>query len=208
MRTATPSGRGGKTQISIEPVSLWGASVEGVGFTLPYASVSARYGFHDRFNLGLRLGSGGTELIGGTPTCVKATPAFSLSMQGSVGGWGFGLYQNDIGFLTVQAGPVAGFNLGPHQVVVAPKVHDWSARGSFGKIDAKGHVTSLGTSVGVAFALGPRVKVLPEGAWVAPVWMGGDTSFTEEAAGPGFGGKMSQYSVSFLFDLGPIPGDI
>jgi hypothetical protein len=60
----------------------------------------------------------------------------------------------------------------------------------------------------VAFALGPRVKILPEGAWVAPVWMGGDTSFTEEAKGPGMGGMMTQYTVAFLFDIGPIPGDI
>jgi hypothetical protein len=204
MQTADTVGRG-RTQVGVEPAA-WSAGVEGVGITLPYGGISARYGIHEHVDLGLRLGTGGTELMGKWQL-VKA-PAFSLAVQGSVGGYGFGIGGTDLGFVVAQAGPIAGFNLGPHQIVVGPKVHDWSAFGEVGKISANGHVLSLGTSVGVAFRLGPRVRILPEGAWVAPVWMGGDTSFTEGASGPGMGGVLSQYSLAFLFDLGPMPGDI
>ncbi|MFZ5475425.1 MAG: hypothetical protein ACOZNI_01510 [Myxococcota bacterium] len=194
----------GRAQVAVEP-SLWSVGYEGLGVTLPSAGLAARYGLSPGFDLGVRIGTSGTELL--AKGQIVRGPPFSLALAGSVGGYGFGIGEQEVSFLVSQAGPIAGVWIGEHQLVIGPKVHDWAAFGSLAGVDASGHVLSVGTSVGVAFRVAPRVRVVPEGAWVMPVWAAGETSLTGEGGGTaiGPGGLVSQYGVALLFDVGKAP---
>src|SRR3954468_20751028 len=119
LQTPDTVGRG-RTQIAVEP-GLWNAGVHGVGIPLPYMGVSARYGIVDSFDLGLRLGTGGTELMGKWQ--LVRNPGCSFALSGSAGGYGFGVGDAKAGVLIAQLAPIAGIGIGPHQIVLSPKVH-------------------------------------------------------------------------------------
>lgn len=195
-------GEGG-IQVALEP-SMWGGSFEGKGGMVPQASVSMRYGVGERVDIGARVGTGGFEALGKFQLTDPEYDAVVVSLAPSGGGFGFGSTEASAAILSVQVPLLIGLRIGEdHQLVLAPKVHDWIFFAAAKEGASVAHVVSAGGSVGLAIRLGKRFTLLPEVAMLKPVWMYGANKYGDATYNP-FGDDvvMSQYSVGLLVDLG------
>jgi hypothetical protein len=167
-QTALTNGKG-RLQVAPE----LGVAVIGFGegqSVLPGAGISARYGITDRFDLGLRLGVGLTELQTkilllepadrATGLAVALAPTLGLSFADAAG---FGPLYARLSVPVLLDIPVSR-----HRLVLGARVAQVIAPAEAGGLN-QGFELSAGLSVGFAFALGSVVQLIPEVGLDAPI---------------------------------------
>jgi hypothetical protein len=167
VQTADTVGKG-RFQFAIEP-GFWGGTGLG-GVALPRADIAGRYGVTDWMDLGARVGTTGVEFTSKVQLTPPAMEAFVVSVAPSVGGLAVGTGDNRVGTFWLHAPLLLGFGLGGgHQLILGPRVHDWTFFGAVEGASGVASVVSLGTSVGISFKLGKHFRLLPEAVLMKPV---------------------------------------
>lgn len=198
MQTADTVGRGA-FQLGVEP-GAWGVSTQGVGVTVPQIGVSFRYGATDTIDLGARLGTSGLEVLSKFQLTDPAQENFVVSIAPSAGGFTLGAGGASTTFFSFQVPVLLGIGVGPHQVVLGPKLREQSVFATLDGDSVVAHEIGIGSSLGLAIRLGDVVTLLPEVAFVAPIATFASSGGRSDS-GTG-GGLYSQYTFGLLFDLG------
>jgi hypothetical protein len=203
MQTAETVGRG-RVQMGLEP-SVWQVGVEGAGsLALPSVGVSARVGITDTVDIGGRIGSSGPEVMAKVQVTDPERTDLAVSVAPSVAAFGIGVSGVSTTYVAVQVPVLVGLAVGPHQVVLGPKVHVSSSFARVSDSTASAQLVGIGSSFGFAARLGPRITLLPEVALVKPVYVSGsiDGSTGDLLGGTGIDVLYSQFSLGVLIDFG------
>lgn len=179
--------------------SVWGLGGEELDTTLPHVAVALRYGVTDQLDIGGRVGSNGGEVNAKVQLNAPGS-AVPISLAPSLGGFAMAAEGTTIGLAAVQLPLLIGVPVGEHQLVLGPRLHDWTL---FGGVDGGGGSVSLlsvGTSVGFAAQVSPGLVILPEVTVLAPYAAIGaaggqtETAYVDEATV-----VMYQAGVGFVF---------
>ncbi len=163
MQTASTLGPG-KIQLTVEPGALAMSSFqENEAIAVPAFNTGIRVGVHERLDLGLRVGVVGIEfspkLLLMEPTSedgvmVAIAPAASIAR--------FGMYGEYQRWSNVQLPVLVGVPLGPHEVVIGPRVVRLNIFAHFDDYDDDLTLYTGGSSLGLALRLGSRFTLMPE----------------------------------------------
>lgn len=191
----------GDVQVAMEP-ALWGHTGT-APFLVPHVNLAVRYGVGERFDVGARFGSSGFEITTKGQVTDPARDGPIVSFAPSFGGASVGGGESRLGVVFLQMPVLLGIPVGAgHELVLAPKVHDWYLFAGALGAEADANLLSVGGSVGFAARAGPRFRILPELAVVVPVYgnLGGAAlGFEEQVGGPVAGsGVMVQATVGLL----------
>ncbi len=177
----------GRLQVGLEP-GVAGVVQTSTGVVLaPAADVAVRYGAAERLDVGARLGQSGLELQlkvmvtpPGTRVAVSLAPHLAgqlrfvsnLSPESTPGVGVAGLLVN--GGLPL----LVGVRLGPHQLVLGPRVHVLASVPSSAAEPGSRHFAT-GGSVGVSLRVSRSVAVMPEVALLVPLSPGPPVATTD-----------------------------
>ena len=188
----------------------------------PMVEGGVRVGLTDRAELGARLGFNGIGAEGKFALLRSETTesGVNLSLNPGIGFFGFGGAGALIGNLSFQLPLLIGIDFGGHELVIGPRLTDQLF---FGAIAASGsnnasvavNLLSAGASIGMAFKLGPAIRLMPEVSISVPFFAtaGASTGSGSSAFGSGasVGGFIFQAGLGFLFgsanayDPEPVP---
>lgn len=161
----------------------------------PVTNVTARYGFGERWDLGLRLGTSGVGVSGkfGLGDPYARTLALALAPSVSAASWG----RRPI---HVQVPLVMGLLVGPHELIVTPKLQAWSSARTIQSRRKRSTVIAAGMSLGASVRIAPGVRILPEVTFVRPFLgsISGRGAFSDVELRPG----LPLYQVSLGVLLG------
>jgi len=161
----------GNHQVAVEPGVLYTAASPGQYSVVPTTNVAVRYGVSERVDLGIRAGMAAYELsIKYQLTQPKTHRAAMLSVAATFGAVPFA--RSIYGWANVPL--LIGIPIQQHQLVLGPRgiyhfagKHDW---------------LMVGTSVGFALQITPKVTLMPEITTVLPASLGngwaGDSPFS------------------------------
>lgn len=106
--------------------------------------------------------------------------------------------------MSVQLPLVLGIGIGDgHQLIIAPKVHDWLLFGSGGGASTGANIISVGGSIGFSLKAGETFRIIPEVAFIYPIVgsfatsVGGSSTGGTTTGGSSFG--FMQISLALLF---------
>jgi hypothetical protein len=168
LQTASTLGRGGY-EVSLEPSVH---SHYGPGNPQPNGSISVRgqYGLTDRIDLGLRLGGPGLQALAKFQLTDPTRPGWVASLAPSVGAFLYSSADASGGLASLDLPLLFGLPVGQsHQLVLAPKLHQWLLFGQTQGVDGVVAWLNVGASVGFAWAISDRLRVLPELSLVYPL---------------------------------------
>lgn len=167
----------GRLQVGLEP-GVAGAIQTSTGVTLaPAADVAVRYGAAERLDVGARLGQSGLELqlkVMVTPPGARVAVSLAPHLAGQLRFVSNGSPEStpslDVTGLLVNGGLplLVGLRLGPHQLVVGPRVHVLASVPSTATEPASRRFAT-GGSVGVSLRVSRSVAVMPEVALLVPL---------------------------------------
>lgn len=179
-----------------------GAASTGVGY--PMVEGGVRVGASDHVELGAKLGFNGIGLEGKfallrSPTMDRG---FNFSLNPQVGFFGIGVAGAFVGNLSFQLPLLFGIDIGGHELIIGPKLHDQVLFGSVATNGATSgaavNILSGGLSLGFAIKAGP-VRILPEASFVAPFHATASVTNGGTASGTGVGGFIFQFGIGLLF---------
>lgn len=156
----------GRLQLGVEPGVSFAVQGRPLGVApSPAPDVSLRYGAFDWLDLGGRLGAGGAELQAKARLTPRWSP-FIASFAPSIAGQPrLSTSLAVTGLVVNLALPLLlGLRLGPHQLVLGPRVHVFGATGA-----PPARLVAAGGSIGVVLRVSRAVAVLPELAAVVPL---------------------------------------
>jgi hypothetical protein len=203
-QTADTNGRG-NLQMSLEG-SRFGlrSGNDNVHLGVPVFNVAGRYGVTDDLDVGARVGMSGMEFMAKKRLFGKPGE-LSVALAPSVGGFPLGSTSLLMGQLPV----LIGIPLGPHQLVLSPKLQFYQVSDSdSSETTASGAVSvssatlfNVGTGVGFSLKVGDNFRILPEVSIVYPVLGANDSnngpSSTVDLTKTN--GAIYQAGVAFLF---------
>lgn len=176
LQTADTVGAG-RLQVGVEPgvTALLPRTSSELPSLTPQFDVSVRYGAAERLDLGVRAGQSGLGLETKVmltprewPLLVSVAPALSAKLEPS------GEPLSIVGETFGAALPLLiGVRLGPHQLVLGPRVQGFVFLPNDGATSSY-RVVLAGGTVGVALRVSRAVAVMPELALLLPVVQGGD----------------------------------
>lgn len=178
------------------------SSGSGVGY--PMVEGGIRVGASDRVELGARLGFSG---IGAEAKFALLRPqtmesGLNLSLNPAVGFFGIAANGAFVGTFSAQLPVLFGIDFGGHELIFGPRIQDQVLFGAVsGSSNGSAAVSllSVGGSVGMAFKLGPAIRILPEASLNVPFFATAGASGSGTATGVGVGGVIFQIGVGFLF---------
>lgn len=149
----------------------------------PQATVLVRHGITDRVELGARLWTMGLQLDGKFALLRPEAPGFDLCLAPSIGV----IYVPSTGYvpsIPIQLAVLGGYDFGWARPFVGPRVLD---RILFyqGPINT----WSLGGSLGVSFAVGRQLRLVPEVSVLVPLGSPVTEVLLEAGVGMTFGGE-------------------
>jgi hypothetical protein len=201
IQTADTIGEGG-FELGVEP-TFWGVSSGGdggIGFV--QLGISGRFGVSDRTDLGFRVATnGGAEFLSKFSLTEPGSAGIRMALAPSGGGFVAAAGGGAGGILHFQLPLIIGIPVGPHQLVLTPKVHEWLIFGAGGGGGAGGFITSAGGSIGFSLAAGEKLRILPEFSAVAPLAISG-TATGAGSDSVDISGSSTIYQVSFGFLVG------
>lgn len=167
----------GRLQVGLEP-GVTGVIQTSTGVTLaPAADVAVRYGAAERLDVGARLGQSGLELQlkvmltpPGTRVAVSVAPHLAGQLRFAPNGSPDATPGVDVAGLLVNGGLplLVGVRLGPHQLVVGPRLHVLASVPSTAT-EPGARRFAAGGSVGVSLRVSRAVAVMPEVALLVPL---------------------------------------
>ncbi len=184
----------GRLQLGVEPGVSFGVDTRPLAVTpSPAPDLSLRYGAFERLDLGGRLGASGAELQAKLMFTPRWSP-FIASLAPSIAG------QPRLSSTLAVTGLVVNFalplllgvRLGPHQLVLGPRLHLFGATGA-----APGRLFAAGGSFGAVFRVSRAVAVMPEVGVVVPLGAPADPNALDSYARLGRG-ALAQLRLAFL----------
>jgi hypothetical protein len=201
----------GRTQFGLEP-ALWGVASSAGHIVLPTIGGAIRYGVLDNLDIGGRVSLAGVE----ADAKVLLTPRGSVmvSLAPSIGGLAIGgaasgtTGSTTVGYINAQLPVLVGIPLGGHELILGPKLVDYTL---FGGASVKGgsgsaaiNILSAGASIGFAARINPSFQLLPEIAFAYPIYGSGTASASNGASSTtssalNGNGAVFQVGLGFLF---------
>lgn len=193
----------GRLQVGLEP-GVAGVAQQGPPSLVlaPAADVAVRYGVFERLDVGGRFGQSGLELQAKVMVTPAAWPvAVSLAPQ-LAGQLRFASTLAVTGqILNVGLPLLIGVRLGPHQLVLGPRLHLFSTLPADAQ-EGGSRLLAAGGSLGVALRVSRAVAVMPEVALLVPIAAQGTMpaidTFTQLSGGP-----LVQARLGLLLGGGP-----
>lgn len=200
VETAQTNGEG-NFQFAVEP-NVWGSAGEGGTIFLPGFNIAGRYGVSDRVDIGARIGSTLGEITAKVMFTDPEADGVRFALAPAVSGIAAGGGGAAAGFFNFKVPLLIGIPVGEYsEFTLGPRLHDMIILGGGGGDSAVLNVVFVGTSVGIAAALSPKVRILPELAVEYPIIASAGTSSGSGGTGFGFGAGVAVWSfnVGFLF---------
>ncbi len=157
-QTARPIDKG-SLQVGIEP-GMWHVKDSGAA---PVANLTARYGFGNRWDLGLRLGTAGVGVSSKFALTNPYSRRWAVAVAPSASTVPMGHWP-----VHVQLPLLVGLGLGPHELTLAPKLQGWSHVRTLQANRKRSTLLAAGVSVGGSIRIARGVRILPEVTFARP----------------------------------------
>jgi hypothetical protein len=203
----------GHLQFGVEP-AVWGVGGKGAAVVEPSIGGSVRGGVAENVDLGARVSLSGVEADAKfmfTPRNAGVIVSLAPSVGGLGIGAGVGSAATAVGYVNIQLPVLVGIPLGPHELIIGPKLVDYLLFGSVSESSsamsgasttqsAVGNLFCIGTSVGMAFKLTPSFQLLPEVAIAYPVAASGSAGgATSSVSALNADGVIFQVGLGLIF---------
>ncbi len=194
----------GRFQFAIEPGALGAAVLGGdsdaAGVVMPHFDMALRYGVSERVDVGARVGFSLAELQTKVLLTQPGDPDLAISLAPSISGASIRIGEaerEDEGvstrYVNVALPLLVGFKTnGGSELVLGPRL----IYTRFGGVN----ILSAGGSLGYAFRVTDRFRLMPEVGISFPLAGKVDGSDSDFAAG--FNGGFAQFKLGFLFGAG------
>lgn len=212
LQRANTAGKG-NVQFGLEPVAFGtvvptkpaatpsnSTAATNVSSVVPSLGGSVRYGVTDTIDIGGRLSFAGLEI---TTKFQLVAPTSEggvfVSIAPGIGGIGLGAGNASFGIFNVEVPVLIGIPMGPHQLVLAPKVQELVVFATSGADATGGGITFIGATVGAAFKLGDGFNIIPEFGLSYPVFGAAGNGTTSSSTVFSSGNFFYQVGVGFVF---------